>query len=147
MAIRGRIEGFVKFGKELQAWLAEQKKAKPELAEFCDKLDKLAKVLDQRYAAKRGAATANMAKWLEDFRPWLASELGARKGEQIVGNIRDGVGGPQDDLVAECRIAVKNIRQAAALEMTLNPKTAEPAKEIRKRTHEVLRNKLGHEGR
>ena len=54
---------------------------------------------------------------------------------------------PQDDLVAECRMAVKAVRQAAALEMALNPNVASVANEIRKRTHAVLRNKLGHEGR
>jgi hypothetical protein len=67
-------------------------------------------------------------------------------GEKLVGNIR-GVGGRQDDLVARCRMEVKILRQHAAMTMARDPKLAPIAKEIRERTHKILRGKYGHEGR
>ena len=55
------------------------------------------------------------------------------------------VGGNQDELVGECRSAVKILRQRAGLAMATNPAAAEIAKEIRDRTQKVLRNATSYE--
>jgi hypothetical protein len=56
------------------------------------------------------------------------------------------LGGNQDELVGECRWAVKMIRQKAGLLMAVEPRVAEIAKEIRRRSQIVLRNPAVHEG-
>jgi hypothetical protein len=55
------------------------------------------------------------------------------------------VGGNQDELVGECRQAVKILRQRAGLAMAIDPRTAEIAKEIRRRTQAALRNASSYE--
>ena len=52
----------------------------------------------------------------------------------------------QDELVGECRLAVKVVRQRAALAVAREPRMAEIAREIRRRSHKVLRRPAGHEG-
>ena len=54
-------------------------------------------------------------------------------------------GGRQDEQVAHCCNVTKMLRQMATIEMAVNPKSAEPAKEIRKRTEQMLRGQLSHE--
>jgi len=53
----------------------------------------------------------------------------------------------QDNLVARGRNSAKIIRQIATIEMAINPKSAEVAREVRKRTQQALRGALGHEMR
>jgi hypothetical protein len=55
------------------------------------------------------------------------------------------IGSNQDELVMECRLVVKSLRQRAALLMALDPKVSKIAKEIRAKTQEVLRNPAHHE--
>ena len=55
------------------------------------------------------------------------------------------IGGNQDELVGECRVAVKNLRQRAGLAMAVDPRVAPIAREIRRRTQEVLRNPASYE--
>ena len=56
------------------------------------------------------------------------------------------IGGNQDELAGEGRMAVKIIRQRAGLAMATDPRAADVAREIRRRAQEVLRNPAGHEG-
>ena len=55
------------------------------------------------------------------------------------------IGGNQDELVGECRMAVKWVRQRAGLLMAVDPRMAEIAREVRRRTQNALRNPAGHE--
>ncbi len=55
------------------------------------------------------------------------------------------VGGNQDELVGECRLAVKILRQRAGLAMATDPRAAEIAKELRSRTQAILRNATMYE--
>jgi hypothetical protein len=144
-AIRRRIEDFCGFSKEMLVYLAEQKKAHPEHEAFLTKMETLAKNVD-KHNARKVTSPEGVGKWITDFYPDLVADVPASSGERLVGNIR-GVGGRQDDLVARCRMEVKILRQHAALEMARNPKVAPIAKEIRERTHKILRGKYGHEGR
>jgi hypothetical protein len=55
------------------------------------------------------------------------------------------IGGNQDELVGECRLVVKTLRQQAALAMTSDPRAARIAGEIRRRTQQMLRNPASYE--
>jgi hypothetical protein len=55
------------------------------------------------------------------------------------------VGGNQDELVGECRNAVKVLRQRAGLAMAVNPGAADVARELRDRTQKALRNATSYE--
>ncbi len=55
------------------------------------------------------------------------------------------VGGNQDELVGECRNAVKILRQRAALALATDPRAAEVAREVRDRTQKALRNPTSYE--
>src|SRR5207247_11063156 len=50
--IRGRITRYVEFGQKMRAYLAEQKKAHPELADALTELEKLVQEIDARVAAR-----------------------------------------------------------------------------------------------
>jgi hypothetical protein len=56
------------------------------------------------------------------------------------------IGGNQDELVGEGRMAIKWVRQRAGLLMAIDPRMAPIAREIRARTQKVLRSPAGHEG-
>jgi len=148
--IRGRIENYVAFGHELLKYLAAQKRAHPELARHLSELETLTKAIDA-YVAKRKEKIKTVgyaAKLAEEFRKTLIDYEGADAFEKCK-RITHGwveIGGNQDELVGECRMAVKWVRQRAGLLMALEPRMAEVAKEIRRRTQKVLRNPAGHEG-
>ena len=55
------------------------------------------------------------------------------------------VGGNQDELVGECRWAVRTLRQRLSLMMAAEPRMADIAREIRRRSQVVLRNPASHE--
>ena len=56
-----------------------------------------------------------------------------------------GIGGNQDELVGECRMVVKMLRQRAAMAMATDPRAAPIAKEVRRRTQQMLRNPTSYE--
>jgi hypothetical protein len=56
------------------------------------------------------------------------------------------IGGPQDDMVGECRWVVKSLRQKAAMLMATDPRMATIAAEIRARTQKMLRGGAAYEG-
>ena len=148
--IRGRIEGYVDFGHETLAYLAEQKKAHPEMAERLAELESLARRIDARFAARqKEIKTPDLAAdTVADFRKTVLEY----DGDDALARCKRfteawvGIGGNQDELVGECRWAVKMIRQKAGLLMATDPRVAEVAKEIRRRSQIVLRNPAGHEG-
>ncbi|MCX5685444.1 MAG: hypothetical protein NT049_17445, partial [Planctomycetota bacterium] len=148
--IRGRIETYVDFGHKTLAYLQEQQKARPELAAFAAEMTPLCKAIDG-YVEKRKDAikTVDYSQAMcDEFRKTMLDYEGPdayEKCKKFTGDMVE-IGGNQDELVGECRMAVKIIRQRAAMAMALDPRCAEPAKEIRSRTQAVLRNAAGHEG-
>ena len=147
--IRERIEVYLKFGHDTLAYLNEQKKARPELTDFISEMEELAKRIDGAVAARKdGIATPKYAAQLaEEFRATLIDyeEPDAlEKCKKITAGFVK-IGGHQDELVGECRMAVKIIRQKAALAISVDPRTAPVAKEIRRRTQEMLRNPVSYE--
>lgn len=147
--IRVRIEDYARFGDEMLAYLEEQQKARPELREFISEMERLTKRIDEAVAARKdGIATPEYASELvEEFRATLVDYEGAdalAKCKKITAGFVK-IGGNQDELVGECRMAVKILRQKAGLAIAVDPQTGPVAKEIRRRTQEMLRNPVSYE--
>ena len=148
--IRGRIERYVAFGHDALAYLAEQKKARPELAGPLGELETLAKAIDARVAARRAKIKTpdEAAAMVETFRKNYPEYDGAtafQKCKEFTAAIVE-IGGNQDELAGECRLAAKIVRQRAGMLLATEPRMVEVAKEIRKRAQDVLRGPAGHEG-
>jgi len=149
-AIRARVDRYVSFGHDMLDFLAEQKKAHPRLAKFINEMEQLTRVIDARFARRKSVIrTPKYAAGLTDeFRRTLIDYEGAdalKKCKKITSAIVR-VGDSQDHLVAECRMAIKILRQRAGLAMAANPAVETVAREIRRRAHKALRGQLGHEG-
>lgn len=148
--IRGRIENYVTFGHETLDYLAAQKKAHPELSDRLGELETVTRVIDAKVAARREKIKTpdEAAAMVEEFRKTVLDYDGddaLEKCKRFTAGWVD-IGGNQDELAGECRWAVKMLRQRAGLLMATDPRVAEIAKEIRRRTQIVLRNPAGHEG-
>jgi len=147
--IRKRIEDYVAWGHDMQRYLEQQKQAHPELAELIGEMQELARGMDRHYAARRDKikTPAYVASLTQEFRDTLLDyegRDGAAKCKAITGAIVV-VGGSQDHLVGECRVVAKRLRQRAALAMALDPRVSTIAKEIRRRTHQIMRNPVSYE--
>ena len=147
--IRGRIEQYVDFGHETLAYLDRQEKAHPELSGVLTELHASARAIDAAVAKRRAAIKTPqyVVDLTETFRKTLLDyegDDGLKKCQKITFAIVD-VGGNQDELVGECRNAVKVLRQRAALALATDPRAAEVAREIRDRTQKALRNATSYE--
>jgi hypothetical protein len=166
--IRNRILVYVAFGKEFRQYLAEQRRARPELREALDALDAIAGEIDLRVEAglekirKHPTLAAVAAKLPDPTPPALAEELnreflakglaeygGADWKDKLKKEYTDpltAIGGSQDDMVGECRWVVKALRQKAGILMATEPRMASVAAEVRARTQKVLRGGAAYEG-
>jgi hypothetical protein len=147
--IRSRIEEYAAFGRQMREYLASQKKEHPEQSKFLDEMDALAKQI-QTYYDKRKASIQTpqyVIDLTERFRKTVMDYEGddALAKCNAITNAIVVVGGNQDELVGESRMAVKVLRQRAGLAMATDPRTAEIANEIRRRTQQVLRNAASYE--
>jgi len=147
--IRSRIEAYSAFGHDIRGYLAEQKRAHPELAQPLDELDALAGIIDQRVAARRekiktpDEAAAMVDAFRHDGRDDVGPDAFA-KCKAFTASIVE-IGDNQDELAGECRLAVRTLRQRAGLVLAADPRMAEVAHEIRTRSQKVLRNPANHE--
>jgi hypothetical protein len=142
--IRGRITRYVEFGRKMREYMAEQKKAHPELSDFIGEMERLTAEIDRRVAARAAKIKTpdDVARMNEDFR----KEVLGYEGDDALTRCKKyaaalvEVGDNQDELSGECRYAVKALRQRAGILMALDPRVAPIASEIRARTQETLRN-------
>jgi len=147
--IRSRIDAYVDFGHQTLAYLDAQKKAHPELSDFLAEMESLTQAIDERFDARKDKIQTSqyVAGLTEKFRATLLDYEGPdalEKCKEITGAIVV-VGGNQDELVGECRMAVKVLRQRAGLAMAADPRAAEIATEIRRRTQQILRAPTSYE--
>jgi hypothetical protein len=147
--IRSRINTYVEFGHKTQKYLAEEKKKHPELAETIAEMEKLIQEIDRRWAArvKFMKTPDDVVKMNADFRKNVLDYDGpdALKRCKAYTSALVEIGDNQDELVGECRLVVKTLRQRAGILMALDPRAAALASEIRTRTQEVLRNPADYE--
>jgi hypothetical protein len=148
--IRGRIERYVDFGHKMREYLAEQKKAHPELGGVLDELDKMAAEIDVRVAARADKikTPAYVAAMNEEFRKNVRDDEGpnALANSKKYSEALVQIGDNQDELSGECRWVVKALRQKAGVLLAQEPRLAAVATEIRARTQVALRNPANHEG-
>jgi hypothetical protein len=130
-------------------YLGGQKKLHPELEEFIDEMEALAGEIDTRVARRQDKIKTPqyVIDLTERFRRTLMNYEGndALVKCTAITHAIVVVGDNQDELSGECRMAVKVLRQRAGLAMAVDPRTAEIAREIRRRTQKVLRNASTHE--
>ena len=148
--IRSRITRYVEFSHAMQAYLAEQKSAHPELAGPIAELERIAREVDARLAARVekiktpdhvAAMNADFRKdVLEDDGPGALAKCRAYTKALVT------IGDNQDELSGECRWVVKSLRQKAGLLSAQDPRIASIAAVVRAKTQEALRNPAGHEG-
>ena len=145
---RKRIHEYAAFADQVLAYLDAQKKARPELSDFLLGMEKLARNVARVAAKSREIRTPDyVAKLTEEFRSTLIDYEGKdafARCKKITSAIRS-VGGAQDGVVANCRVAVKVLRQRAGMAMAVNPGVSEVASELRRRTQRILRNPVHHE--
>lgn len=148
--IRGRIGRYVAFGKDVRAYLAAQRKARPELGKFLDEMDAIAAEIDARVRAREGKIKTpdDVVRMNEEFRKNILNDGGSGAYQKCkdYGDALVEIGGNQDELVGECRWVAKALRQRAGLLMAMDPRCAAIAAEIRARAQKVLRNPAVHEG-
>ncbi|MCX5684978.1 MAG: hypothetical protein NT049_15035 [Planctomycetota bacterium] len=147
--IRTRIEDYAAFARKTRVYLDEQKKARPDLAAFLSDLEAVTRRIDEAVARRSDKIQAPevAAKLVEEFRATLVDNEGDDALEKCK-KLTAGfvvIGGAQDDLVGECRLAVKILRQKAAIAMAVDPRTADVDREIRARTQVMLRNPTSYE--
>ncbi len=147
--IRGRIIDYVAFGRDVRTYLAEQRRVHPALAESIAALEDAAAEIDRRFhkRSKKIKTPADAAGLVEKFRSTVLDYDGddaLKRCKEITRAIVE-IGGNQDELVGECRMAVKILRQRAGLAMAVNPAMAPIAREIRHRTREILRHPTTYE--
>jgi len=147
--VRERIDQYVAFGREMTAYLDQQKRLNPQHAEFVDEMLLITRRLDQFFEAqKQGIYTPEYAdEAAEQFRRQLLNYTGqdayAKCAKQMA--IFTSIGGKQDGLVAACRMIVKILRQRAGMAMAENPELKDICTEIRTRTQKMLRNPTAYE--
>ncbi len=147
--IRNRINAYAAFGHEMISWLDQQKTGYPGLedmlGQFQDTTRRIGKFIDQREHQIKPPEYAS--ELVNDFRQNLVDYEGedaAAKCKKITAALVD-IGGNQDELVGECRMVVKILRQQAAMAMAADPRAAAVAQEVRRRTQQMLRNPTSYE--
>jgi len=147
--IRGRIEQYVAFGHDMLSYLESQKKAHPELAEFLGEMATLTRAIDARFENRK--TEIKTPQYVIDLTEKFRATLLDYEGDDALAKCREiteaivVVGGNQDELVGECRMAVRILRQRAGMAVAAEPRAAEIAREIRRRTQLVLRNATSYE--
>lgn len=148
--IRGRINDYVAFGQKTRKYLAEQRKAHPELADFIDEMDRLTQEIDVKFTARKDKIQTpeHVAKMNADFRKNVLDYDGPDAAERCKAYTHALwiIGDNQDELSGELRWVVRTLRQRAGIRLAMDARAAPIATEIRNRTQEVLRNPAWHEG-
>ena len=145
--IRGRIDKYAAFAKGMRGYLEKEKAGEHEFF-VLDMLKLLAHMESGIETRIVEIQTPQYAKSLVDgFRSSVLHYEGPdalqRCKEITSGFVK--IGDNQDELVAECRLSVKLLRQHAGLAMATNPDISELVGEIRKQTQAVLRDPVNYE--
>ena len=126
-----RIEEYSAFGHEILAYLDEQRKAHPENAAFLAEMATLTKAINAQIARRQDLIKT--PQYVMDLTDQFRRDLLDKEGPEALKECTEiaeaivVVGGNQDHLVGECRVAVKVLRQRAGMAMATNPGAAEVA--------------------
>jgi hypothetical protein len=148
--IRERIDLYIDFGREMQAWLAAQEEAHPELAEPLKEMQAIVAELDT--CLEERSEGIKSVDYVVALNAGFRENLLGYEGPDALDRLKTytdsltRVGGSQDSLVGECRWVVRTLRQRAALAMAIDPRLTAIAKEVRARTQKVLLKPSAYEG-
>lgn len=147
--IRARIDQYVAFARAMRDYLGEQKKAQPELVPFLQDLEEVVSRIETAFEKHKAdiQEPQYVVDLTEEFRRTLLDYEGPDAVEKCsaITNAIVKVGGTQDELVQGSRQTVKILRQQAGLALATDPRKAPIAKEIRRRTQEILRKPTTYE--
>ena len=147
--IRARIDQYVAFSRGMRDYLGEQEKAQPELTPFLQEMDKIVTRIETSFAQHNAVIQEPqyVVDLTEKFRRTLIDYEGPDALDKCnaITNAIVKMGGTQDDVVAGSRQTVKILRQRAGLVMATDPRAVAIAKEIRRRTQEILRKPTTYE--
>jgi hypothetical protein len=148
--IRGRINRYVEFGREIREYLANQKRMRPELSGRLTALEQIAEELDARAEERR--EKIKTPQYVAEMNLQFRKNLLEYEGPDVMEKLKQytqaltQIGGNQDELVGECRWIVRTLRQRAGIMMAVDPRCAGIAEEIRSRTQQVLARPATYEG-
>lgn len=147
--IRGRIEEYRAFGREMTAYVEEKRAAHPELAAFLEEMKSLTAEIESYFEKRRDEirSPSDVEEMMHGFRKTLDDVRGQAaiaRCKEFTRALTD-IGANQDELVGECRVAVKRLRQRAGLASADFPEAADIASEIREKTQDILRNPASYE--
>ncbi len=157
--VLGRIREYERFAHELTLLCADHAAKTPKLQPLCENIAETAQGMLKEIGRldsttfdctmtrekKRGVKEL-LAYWDEQLTA-LPEEVKADKYERLarLGNIK-AYGDFSDPIVAKCRMAVKSIRQDAALADSSDPQVAAFAAKIREMCRQIMRHKHPKEG-
>ena len=122
------IIAILEFLATMKQYLADQKKAHPELDAPMAKLQRTLQDMESRVARRQEKIQSPdvVARMNDEFRKNLLDYEGPDALDRVRAYTKDlvEIGGNQDDLVAECRRVVKELRQQAGLLMALDSRIA-----------------------
>jgi len=148
--IRTRIEAYRQFGQEMETYLDQQRQLHPELGEFLVSMSEANRGI-ARAIANREDGIQSIA-YAEGLARKFHEEVLDYNGPDALDRCKEiteswvHMGDNQDELVAECRVAVKILRQRAVMAAQTDPRTTELVREIRERTQAILRSPVSYEG-
>ena len=147
--IRKRIDAYGAFAQEMVSYLETEKGKTPDLSAFISEMEVLTQRIEAAISRRQDAIrTIEYAAGLAgDFRKRMLNYTGADALEKCKTYTREwvNIGGNQDELVAECRMLVRLLRQRGALAAATDPRLAQIAGEIRTRTQAILRSPVNYE--
>jgi len=142
--IRNRIEEYIRFDQEMLGYLEKKKKDRPDQAQFLGEMEAIMHQMDvgiDKRKEKINTPEFNQ-QLINEFRTQLMDYEGEdalSRCQEITAKVVE-IGGNQDNLVGECRLVVRRLRQAATLAAAKDPRVADTAREIRNLTQQILRN-------
>ncbi len=151
IGIRSRIDEYLAWRKQTEAWIAGVRTDRPQLAPMADEFHGILARFDRRYAdLKLDERTPAAAQALIEKVKALIGSAAPDRAERIkqIGRDTRTVGGSQDHAIGDFRMLTKELRQRAGQRMlrAQSEMEFEFAREARTRTLEVLGCAFGHEG-
>jgi hypothetical protein len=147
--IRGRIDAYGDFAREMENFLANAERAGAAPTAFIEATRAICGKVNGAIERRRdGIKTPAYATALvEEFRDTLVGYRGtdAETRCKVFTERFVEIGDNQDELVAECRLAVKLLRQHAALALARDPGLSDVVAQIRDRTQFMLRDPVNYE--
>ncbi|MDZ4860021.1 MAG: hypothetical protein SGI88_13670 [Candidatus Hydrogenedentes bacterium] len=147
--IRGRIDKYQTFSEELRDFLQKYEKKNPGLAPYIQDMVRLTDQIDSAIA--KNTESIKTVKYATNLAKEFRSELLDYDGNDAAEKCKKfteawvEIGGNQDTLVAECRVAVRLLRQTPAVAFSDSPERADLVREVRSRTESILRAPVNYE--